>query len=103
MLYTIFLYSKNNSLFLHKKITKQKNHNTSLFLGQIFLSFEQFFWVFAGYTDDIANDCSNFWPTIPVGAVMLGMDRMMFTSPVFWLGLFLIPFTALIVDITFKV
>ncbi|KAJ9596817.1 hypothetical protein L9F63_012150, partial [Diploptera punctata] len=45
----------------------------------------------------------NFWPTIPVGAVMLGMDRMMFTSPVFWLGLFLIPFTALIVDITFKV
>ncbi|XP_033606946.1 phospholipid-transporting ATPase IA isoform X9 [Cryptotermes secundus] len=46
---------------------------------------------------------SNFWPTIPVGAVMLGMDRMMYTSPVFWLGLFLIPFTALILDITYKV
>ncbi|XP_069677694.1 probable phospholipid-transporting ATPase IA isoform X3 [Periplaneta americana] len=46
---------------------------------------------------------SNFWPALPVGAVMLGMDRMMFTSPVFWLGLFLIPFTALIGDITYKV
>jgi len=46
---------------------------------------------------------SNFWPTLPVGAVMLGMDRMMYTSPVFWLGLFLIPFTALIADITYKV
>jgi len=46
---------------------------------------------------------SNFWPTFPVGAVMLGMDRMMYASPVFWLGLFLIPFSALIVDITYKV
>jgi phospholipid-transporting ATPase len=46
---------------------------------------------------------SNFWPAIPVGAVMLGMDRMMYTSPVFWLGLVLIPFAALIVDIAYKV
>ncbi|XP_021916741.1 phospholipid-transporting ATPase IA isoform X4 [Zootermopsis nevadensis] len=46
---------------------------------------------------------SNFWPSLPVGAVMLGMDRMMYTSPVFWLGLFLIPFASLIADITYKV
>ncbi|XP_068083348.1 probable phospholipid-transporting ATPase IA isoform X2 [Anabrus simplex] len=46
---------------------------------------------------------SNFWPLIPVGAVMLGMDRMLYSSPVFWLGLILIPFATLIPDITYKV
>ncbi|XP_049956962.1 phospholipid-transporting ATPase IA isoform X5 [Schistocerca serialis cubense] len=46
---------------------------------------------------------SNFWPVIPVGAVMLGMDRMMCTSPVFWLGLILIPFSTLIADVSYKV
>ena len=42
---------------------------------------------------------SHFWPTIPIGQVMLGMDRMVFSSVVFWLGLLLIPFTVLILDI----
>jgi phospholipid-transporting ATPase len=47
--------------------------------------------------------CSNFWPWIPLGAVMLGQDRMVFSSPVFWLGLFLVPFTTLLIDVTYKV
>ncbi|XP_059479634.1 probable phospholipid-transporting ATPase IA isoform X2 [Neocloeon triangulifer] len=46
---------------------------------------------------------SNFWPTIPLGAVMAGQDHMVFTSPVFWLGLVLIPFTALLPDATMKI
>ncbi|XP_048511424.1 probable phospholipid-transporting ATPase IA isoform X3 [Athalia rosae] len=45
---------------------------------------------------------SNFWPTMNVGAVMAGNDRMLFTSPVFWLGLFLIPAAVLLLDFTAK-
>ncbi|KAL6426436.1 hypothetical protein ACFW04_009128 [Cataglyphis niger] len=43
---------------------------------------------------------SNFWPVLNVGAVMLGNDRMLFSSPVFWLGLVLIPTAVLLVDVT---
>ncbi|XP_014298491.1 probable phospholipid-transporting ATPase IA isoform X3 [Microplitis demolitor] len=45
---------------------------------------------------------SNFWPVLNVGAVMLGNDKMLFTSPVFWLGLILIPTAVLLVDVTVK-
>ncbi|XP_043476989.1 probable phospholipid-transporting ATPase IA [Leptopilina heterotoma] len=45
---------------------------------------------------------SNFWPFINVGAVMLGNDRMIFTSPVFWLGLILIPSAVLMLDVIVK-
>ncbi|XP_043252850.1 probable phospholipid-transporting ATPase IA isoform X4 [Colletes gigas] len=45
---------------------------------------------------------SNFWPTFNVGAVMLGNDRMLFSSPVFWLGLVLIPLAVLLLDVTVK-
>ncbi|XP_024939743.1 probable phospholipid-transporting ATPase IA isoform X3 [Cephus cinctus] len=45
---------------------------------------------------------SNFWPALNVGAVMLGNDRMLFTSPVFWLGLILIPPAVLLLDVTAK-
>ncbi|XP_016843759.1 probable phospholipid-transporting ATPase IA isoform X4 [Nasonia vitripennis] len=45
---------------------------------------------------------SNFWPVINVGAVMLGNDRMLFSSPVFWLGLILIPLAVLLLDVTVK-
>ncbi|XP_046487089.1 probable phospholipid-transporting ATPase IA isoform X4 [Neodiprion pinetum] len=45
---------------------------------------------------------SNFWPTFNVGAVMAGNDRMLFTSPVFWLGLILIPTAVLLLDVTAK-
>ncbi|XP_011055013.1 PREDICTED: probable phospholipid-transporting ATPase IA isoform X3 [Acromyrmex echinatior] len=45
---------------------------------------------------------SNFWPVLNVGAVMLGNDKMLFSSPVFWLGLILIPIAVLLLDITVK-
>ncbi|KAL0115358.1 hypothetical protein PUN28_010712 [Cardiocondyla obscurior] len=45
---------------------------------------------------------SNFWPVLNVGAVMLGNDRMLFSSPVFWLGLVLIPTAVLLLDVTVK-
>ncbi|XP_043668540.1 probable phospholipid-transporting ATPase IA isoform X2 [Vespula pensylvanica] len=45
---------------------------------------------------------SNFWPVLNVGAVMLGNDRMLFSSPVFWLGLILIPSAVLLLDVTAK-
>ncbi|XP_011498077.1 PREDICTED: probable phospholipid-transporting ATPase IA [Ceratosolen solmsi marchali] len=45
---------------------------------------------------------SNFWPILNVGAVMLGNDRMLFSSPVFWLGLVLIPTAVLLLDVTVK-
>ncbi|KAK0176171.1 hypothetical protein PV328_000332 [Microctonus aethiopoides] len=45
---------------------------------------------------------SNFWPVFNVGAVMLGNDRMLFSSPVFWLGLILIPTAVLLLDVTVK-
>jgi phospholipid-transporting ATPase len=51
----------------------------------------------------IYYDYSNIWPIIRVGAVFSGMHHMVFTTPVFWLGLFLIPVTALLLDVVIKV
>nr|XP_012138292.1 PREDICTED: probable phospholipid-transporting ATPase IA isoform X4 [Megachile rotundata] len=45
---------------------------------------------------------SNFWPALNVGAVMVGNDRMLFSSPVFWLSLILIPSAVLLLDVTVK-
>ncbi|KAL0839951.1 hypothetical protein ABMA28_016563 [Loxostege sticticalis] len=42
---------------------------------------------------------SNIYPSILIGAVMRGMDRMVFSSLVFWLGLVLIPIATLIPDL----
>lgn len=42
---------------------------------------------------------SNVWPHINVGAVMLGMDKMLASCPLFWLGLFLIPLATVIPDV----
>ncbi|RZF42200.1 hypothetical protein LSTR_LSTR004349 [Laodelphax striatellus] len=42
---------------------------------------------------------SHVYPFVPVGQVMLGMDRMVFTSGVFWIGMILVPFTVLILDV----
>ncbi|XP_073997517.1 ATPase phospholipid transporting 8A1 isoform X3 [Rhodnius prolixus] len=42
---------------------------------------------------------SHVWPFLPVGAVMSGMDSMIFTSWVFWFALFLIPIAVLIPDL----
>ncbi|XP_044737082.1 probable phospholipid-transporting ATPase IA isoform X2 [Chrysoperla carnea] len=46
---------------------------------------------------------SNVWPIIPVGAIMLGQARMVLSSPVFWFGIFIIPFLTLLPDIMHKV
>ncbi|XP_055677625.1 probable phospholipid-transporting ATPase IA [Lutzomyia longipalpis] len=46
---------------------------------------------------------SNIWPTIPVAAVYVGMDKLVLSSPVFWFGLFLIPTTAILFDVVVKV
>lgn len=46
---------------------------------------------------------SNVWPHLDVGSVMLGMDRMVFASPVFWLGLLIIPAITIIPDFIFVV
>lgn len=45
---------------------------------------------------------SNIWPTLPFAAVFAGMDKILYSSPVFWMGLFLIPITTLLVDMVFK-
>lgn len=45
---------------------------------------------------------SNIWPTIRVGAVFSGTHHMIFTSPVFWLGLILIPVASLLLDVLVK-
>lgn len=46
---------------------------------------------------------SRFWPTLPMAAEMAHIDHMLFSSYNFWLGLFLIPFLTLIVDIVYKI
>ena len=43
---------------------------------------------------------SHVWPFIPIGAVMIGMDIMVFTTPIFWLGFILTPFAVIAVDLT---
>lgn len=46
---------------------------------------------------------SRFWPTLPMASDMLGIDELVFGTRVFWLGLALVPFTALIADVVYKV
>ena len=47
---------------------------------------------------------SYFWPIgLPLAANMAGMIELIFTTPVFWLCLILVPFTTLIPDIAYKV
>ncbi|XP_053599624.1 probable phospholipid-transporting ATPase IA isoform X4 [Plodia interpunctella] len=46
---------------------------------------------------------SNVYPHILIGAVMLGMDTMVFSTILFWLGLLLIPVCTLIPDLCFIV
>jgi len=43
------------------------------------------------------------WPLgLPLAANMAGMYGLMYTTPLFWMGLILVPFTALIPDIAYK-
>lgn len=46
---------------------------------------------------------SNVWPTIPIASVMVGQDRMVFSSPTFWFGILVIPLAALLLDVIVKV
>ncbi|KAJ6647684.1 Phospholipid-transporting ATPase IA [Pseudolycoriella hygida] len=46
---------------------------------------------------------SNIWPTLPVASVFVGMDQILFSSLVFWLGLVLIPIATILVDVIVKV
>ena len=46
---------------------------------------------------------SRAWPTLPFGADMAGMDSIIFSSWMFWLGLIAIPFSALFLDFIHKV
>ncbi|XP_054886370.1 phospholipid-transporting ATPase IA isoform X6 [Poeciliopsis prolifica] len=46
---------------------------------------------------------SSLWPIITLAPDMSGQARVMFSSGVFWMGLFFIPVTSLIFDVTYKV
>ena len=46
---------------------------------------------------------SNLYPAVVIGAVMRGMDRMVFTSLVFWFGLLLVPVATLLPDLLITV
>ncbi|KAM9741578.1 putative phospholipid-transporting ATPase IA isoform 4-T5 [Menidia menidia] len=46
---------------------------------------------------------SSLWPLIPLAPDMSGEAEMMFSSGVFWMGLFFIPVTSLIFDVAYKV
>lgn len=45
---------------------------------------------------------SRLWPTIPFGAEMASIDTIIFSTWLFWLGMAIIPFSALLVDIVVK-
>lgn len=51
---------------------------------------------------DYLGRCSHFWPNLPLAANMAGMSFMLLSSPVFWLGLILVPATALLSDLSLK-
>ncbi|KAL7633000.1 UNVERIFIED_CONTAM: hypothetical protein RMT77_016710 [Armadillidium vulgare] len=46
---------------------------------------------------------SNFWPILPMAPDMCGIYIQVFTSPIFWFGLIMIPLASLLLDITVKV
>ncbi|XP_029021387.1 probable phospholipid-transporting ATPase IA isoform X3 [Betta splendens] len=46
---------------------------------------------------------SSLWPLIPLAPDMSGEATMMFSSGVFWMGLFFIPVTSLVFDVAYKV
>lgn len=43
------------------------------------------------------------WLFTPLGADMAGMSAIVFSSPLFWAGLFMIPVATLLLDFTYKV
>ncbi|XP_032597042.1 probable phospholipid-transporting ATPase IA isoform X3 [Drosophila grimshawi] len=45
---------------------------------------------------------SHFWPTLAFASNFAGMDIQMLSTPVFWLGLILVPITSLLIDVICK-
>lgn len=45
---------------------------------------------------------SRAWPTLPIGADISSIDTIIFSTSIFWLGMAIIPFLALLVDIVVK-
>ncbi|XP_060651447.1 probable phospholipid-transporting ATPase IA isoform X3 [Drosophila nasuta] len=45
---------------------------------------------------------SHFWPTLKFASNFAGMDIQLLSTPVFWLGLFLVPITSLLIDVICK-
>lgn len=46
---------------------------------------------------------SKFWPTLPIAPDMVAINELVFGTYLFWLGLILVPFSALLADIVYKV
>lgn len=46
---------------------------------------------------------SKFWPTLPIAPDMVAINELVFGTWVFWLGLALVPLTALTADVIYKV
>lgn len=46
---------------------------------------------------------SRLWPTFPIAPDMVAIDELIFGTWLFWLGLALIPFSALLTDLVYKV
>lgn len=46
---------------------------------------------------------SRFWPALPLAADMVGMDRLIFSSSVFWAGLAIIPLITILSDLIYKI
>ncbi|XP_056637997.1 probable phospholipid-transporting ATPase IA isoform X1 [Diorhabda sublineata] len=46
---------------------------------------------------------SLFWPAIPIGSVMCRMYILLFSSSVFWLGVFIVPIITALPDFTVKI
>lgn len=72
----------------------------SVLIWFLFLAIYRYFLLhFFSWSSDNSNRfASHFWPSMPIGANMAGMSHILFSSPVFWLGLILIPTAALVLD-----
>ncbi|XP_017837733.1 probable phospholipid-transporting ATPase IA isoform X3 [Drosophila busckii] len=45
---------------------------------------------------------SHFWPSLKFASNFAGMDIQLLSTPIFWLGLFLVPITSLLIDVICK-
>ncbi|KHJ46745.1 phospholipid-translocating P-type ATPase, flippase [Trichuris suis] len=45
----------------------------------------------------------NFWPNVPLGPEMAGMDIVMLSSGFFWMGVFFVPVATLLFDVVYRI